>query len=175
MMSNPDFVRQMLDNQMVQSLMSNPQVVRDLLMSNPQTQSILEVINQLKKSEPMRILKKLLNLLHPLKRNPEIQHMINNPTLMRETMELARNPAALQELMRHHDRALSNLESIPGGFNALQRIYRDVEEPMMDAAREQFGRNPFSALLNQNTGKKLNSKFNSIEYIRDKVIHFRRK
>lgn len=25
-------------------------------------------------------------------------------------MELARNPAALQELMRHHDRAISNLE-----------------------------------------------------------------
>ena len=36
--------------------------------------------------------------------------MLNNPALMRETMELARNPAALQELMRHHDRALSNLE-----------------------------------------------------------------
>ncbi len=82
--------------------------------------------------------------------------MINNPTLMRETMELARNPAALQELMRNHDRALSNLESIPGGFNALQRIYRDVEEPMMDAAREQFGRNPFSALLNQNNGEYYN-------------------
>jgi hypothetical protein len=43
MMSNPEFMRQMLDNPMVQSLMSNPQVVRDLLMSNPQTQSILEV------------------------------------------------------------------------------------------------------------------------------------
>jgi hypothetical protein len=36
--------------------------------------------------------------------------MLNNPSLMRETMELARNPAALQELMRNHDRAISNLE-----------------------------------------------------------------
>jgi ubiquilin len=44
------------------------------------------------------------------KRNPEIQHLFNNPSLLRETMEIARNPAALQEMMRHHDRALSNLE-----------------------------------------------------------------
>lgn len=42
-MSNPDMMRQMLDNPMVQSLMSNPNVVRDLMMSNPQMQNILEV------------------------------------------------------------------------------------------------------------------------------------
>lgn len=40
--------------------------------------------------------------------------MLNNPEMLRQTMELARNPAMLQELMRSHDRALSNLESIPG-------------------------------------------------------------
>lgn len=40
--------------------------------------------------------------------------MLNNPELLRQTMELARNPAMLQELMRSHDRAMSNLESIPG-------------------------------------------------------------
>lgn len=42
-------------------------------------------------------------------------------------MEIARNPAMLQELMRSQDRALSNLESIPGGYSALQRMYRDVQ------------------------------------------------
>lgn len=125
-MNNPEFMRQMLDNPMIQSLMSNPDVIRELMMSNPQMQGLIE-------------------------RNPEIQHMLNNPSLMRETMELARNPAALQELMRHHDRALSNLESVPGGFNALQRIYRELEEPMLNAARDQFTPNPFSALLNNTT------------------------
>ncbi|CAF0765197.1 unnamed protein product [Brachionus calyciflorus] len=121
-MSNPDLMRNMLDNPMVQSLMSNPDVIRELMMSNPQMQSLIE-------------------------RNPEIQHMLNNPSLLRETMEIARNPAALQELMRHHDRALSNLESVPGGFNALQRIYREVEEPMLNAA---MGQNPFASLINNN-------------------------
>ena len=41
------------------------------------------------------------------------------------------------------------LQSIPGGFNALQRMYRDVQEPMMNAAQEGFGSNPFAALANQ--------------------------
>ena len=42
-MSNPEFMRQMLDNPMVQSLMSNPDVIRDLMMSNPQMQTLIEV------------------------------------------------------------------------------------------------------------------------------------
>lgn len=52
---------------------------------------------------------------------------MNNPELLRQTMEIARNPAMLQELMRSQDRALSNLESIPGGYSALQRMYRDIQ------------------------------------------------
>lgn len=66
--------------------------------------------------------------------------MLNNPELLRQTMELARNPSMLQELMRSHDRAMSNLESVPGGYSALQRIYRDIQEPMLNAT----ARNPFS-------------------------------
>ena len=67
-----------------------------------------------------------------------------------QTMEIARNPAMRQELMRNQDRAMSNLESIPGGQSALQRMYRDIQEPMLNAA--QFGTNPFQALSGNNEG-----------------------
>ncbi|NXG11528.1 UBQL1 protein, partial [Sakesphorus luctuosus] len=63
------------------------------------------------------------------------------------TLELARNPAMMQEMMRNQDRALSNLESIPGGYNALRRMYTDIQEPMLNAAQEQFGGNPFASLV----------------------------
>ncbi|NXV24702.1 UBQL1 protein, partial [Cepphus grylle] len=63
------------------------------------------------------------------------------------TLELARNPAMMQEMMRNQDRALSNLESIPGGYNALRRMYMDIQEPMLNAAQEQFGGNPFASLV----------------------------
>lgn len=119
LLGNPDLLRQVLDNPLVQRLMNDPENMRALITSNPQMQELME-------------------------RNPEINHMLNNPELLRQTMELARNPSMLQELMRSHDRAISNLESIPGGYNALQRMYRDIQEPMLSAASEQFGRNPFS-------------------------------
>ncbi|XP_047379583.1 ubiquilin-4 [Sciurus carolinensis] len=121
LMSNPEMLSQIMENPLVQDMMSNPDLMRHMIMANPQMQQLME-------------------------RNPEISHMLNNPELMRQTMELARNPAMMQEMMRNQDRALSNLESIPGGYNALRRMYTDIQEPMFSAAREQFGNNPFSSL-----------------------------
>ncbi|EZA46847.1 hypothetical protein DMN91_009370 [Ooceraea biroi] len=120
LLSNPETMRQVLDNPLVQSLMNDPENMRNLVTANPQMQELMQ-------------------------RNPEISHMLNNPELLRQTMELARNPSMLQELMRSHDRALSNLESIPGGYSALRRMYRDIQEPMLAAATN--GRNPFAALV----------------------------
>ncbi|CAD7087359.1 unnamed protein product [Hermetia illucens] len=126
LLNNSDLLRTMLDNPLVQQMMNNPDIMRQFLTSNPQMQELMQ-------------------------RNPEIAHMINNPELLRNTMELARNPSMLQELMRSHDRAMSNLESVPGGYNALQRIYRDIQEPMLNAATEPFNRNPFAGLVDNNT------------------------
>ncbi|XP_037933149.1 ubiquilin-1 [Teleopsis dalmanni] len=127
LLNNGDLLRTMLDNPLVQQMMNNPETVRSLITSNPQMQDLMQ-------------------------RNPEISHMLNNPELLRQTMELARNPSMLQELMRSHDRAMSNLESVPGGYNALQRIYRDIQEPMLNAANETFARNPFSGLMDNSSG-----------------------
>ncbi|XP_050676238.1 ubiquilin-1 [Leptidea sinapis] len=126
LLSNPDMLRQVLDNPLVQQMMNDPENMRSLITSNPQMQDLMS-------------------------RNPEISHMLNNPDLLRQTMELARNPAMLQELMRSHDRALSNLESIPGGYNALQRMYRDIQEPMLNVASSMAG-NPFSGLVDNSDG-----------------------
>ncbi|XP_052889106.1 ubiquilin-1 [Anopheles moucheti] len=115
LLDNPDLMRTVLDNPLVQQMMNSPDTMRQILTSNPQMQELMQ-------------------------RNPEISHMLNNPELLRQTMELARNPSMLQELMRSHDRAISNLESVPGGYSALQRIYRDIQEPMMNATF----RNPYS-------------------------------
>ncbi|NXE26271.1 UBQL1 protein, partial [Ardeotis kori] len=120
LMSNPEMMVQIMENPFVQSMLSNPDLMRQLIMANPQMQQLIQ-------------------------RNPEISHMLNNPDIMRQTLELARNPAMMQEMMRNQDRALSNLESIPGGYNALRRMYTDIQEP--------FGGNPFASLVsNASTG-----------------------
>ncbi|NXM66220.1 UBQL1 protein, partial [Serilophus lunatus] len=128
LMSNPEMMVQIMENPFVQSMLSNPDLMRQLIMANPQMQQLIQ-------------------------RNPEISHMLNNPDIMRQTLELARNPAMMQEMMRNQDRALSNLESIPGGYNALRRMYTDIQEPILNAAQEQFGGNPFASLVsNASTG-----------------------
>merc|ERR1719160_2109925 len=60
--------------------------------------------------------------------------MLNDPSMLRQTMEMARNPAAMQQMMRNQDLAMSQLENHPGGFQALRRMYTDVQEPMMQAS-----------------------------------------
>merc|ERR1712106_1029116 len=118
LMSNPDMLRQVLDNPVTQSLMSNPDVIRQMLESNPQMQEVME-------------------------RNPEIRQMLNNPEVLRQMMEIARNPSRLQEMTRTMDRQMQNLEAMPGGMNILQRMYRDVQEPVLNAMG---GPNPFQDL-----------------------------
>ena len=118
-------------NFLFKSIVNNPEMIETMMRMNPQMQQIMDS-------------------------NPEIRHMFNNPQLIRQALEMARNPSMMQvvnfshililwhfinqEMMRNQDRALSNLEALPGGMNALERLYRDVQEPMMDATARP---NPF--------------------------------
>lgn len=37
--------------------------------------------------------------------------MLNDPDLIRQTLEMVRNPTMFQEMMRNHDRAVRNLQA----------------------------------------------------------------
>ncbi|VUZ39823.1 unnamed protein product [Hymenolepis diminuta] len=119
-MRNPELLRNVMDSPLVQSLMSNPEIMRSIMQSNPQMREIME-------------------------RNPELGQMLTNPEILRQSMEIASNPALVQEMMRSYDRAVLNLESIPGGSGHLQRIYQDVQEPMLNALHG-GDNNPFADL-----------------------------
>ena len=49
----------------------------------------------------------------------ELTRMLRDPSTMQQMMRMANNPAMQLEYTRGMDRALSNIESMPGGFNAL--------------------------------------------------------
>ncbi|XP_016070501.1 PREDICTED: ubiquilin-3-like [Miniopterus natalensis] len=123
--SVPEFVAQIIDEPFLQGLMSNTGLVSQLVLDNPHMQQLIQ-------------------------HNPEIGHILNNPEIMRQTLEFLRNPAMMQEMMRSQDRALSNLESIPGGYNVLRTMYTDIMDPMLNAVQEQFGGNPFAAATSAN-------------------------
>lgn len=130
LMQNPDLIREMMNMPTVQSLMNNPELMRTLIMSNPQMSQIID-------------------------RNPDLAHILNDPGTLRQTLDAARNPELMREMMRNTDRAMSNIEASPEGFNMLRRMYETVQEPLLNAATigadaaGEFGANPFGALEGQ--------------------------
>jgi ubiquilin len=48
-------------------------------------------------------------------------------------VEMTVNPKYQKEILKNHDRALNNLESLPEGFNALKKLYSNLQEPMYKA------------------------------------------
>ncbi|CAL5341368.1 hypothetical protein CsSME_00025719 [Camellia sinensis var. sinensis] len=130
---NPNMMREIMNMPAIQSLMNNPDLMRSLIMSNPQMRELID-------------------------RNPELAHVLNDPGILRQTLEAARNPELMREMMRNTDRAMSNIESSPEGFNMLRRMYENVQEPFLNATTmagstgNDMGSNPFAALLGNQSG-----------------------
>ncbi|KAI3949732.1 hypothetical protein MKX01_040949 [Papaver californicum] len=130
---NPNMMREIMNMPVMQNLMNNPDLMHTLIMSNPQMRDIID-------------------------RNPDLAHILNNPSTLRQTLETARNPELMREMMRNTDRAMSNIESSPEGFNMLRRMYETVQEPLMNAttmagdAENYSGSNRFASLLGNQGG-----------------------
>ncbi|KAL6642758.1 hypothetical protein ACP70R_020939 [Stipagrostis hirtigluma subsp. patula] len=123
---NPNLMREIMNVPAMQNLLNNPDLIRNMIMNNPQMREIMD-------------------------RNPELAHVLNDPSVLRQTLEAARNPEIMREMMRNTDRAMSNIESSPEGFNMLRRMYETVQEPFLNATTMggdgNAASNPFAALL----------------------------
>ncbi|CAH1110868.1 unnamed protein product [Psylliodes chrysocephalus] len=113
LLSNPNMLRNLLDNPLVTQLMSNPEAMRSLLVRNPQMQELIE-------------------------RYPEINQTLNNPELLRQTAELARNPSMLQELMRSHERSMGLEPNSPTPLtNPVPNLFSGLQ-PNLSSVAAQF-------------------------------------
>merc|ERR1719261_429452 len=92
---------------MMSSMQDNPEMMRAMMQANPQMRALMES-------------------------NPELAHVLNDPQLLRQSLQAQRNPQLMREQMRSTDRALSNIEAHPGGHNMLRRMYDTVQRPLYD-------------------------------------------
>merc|ERR1719301_457162 len=53
--------------------------------------------------------------------------------MMREHLQAIMDPQMRAMMMRNVDRSMSNLETVPGGMDALRRMHNDIADPMYDA------------------------------------------
>lgn len=56
------------------------------------------------------------------KSNPELGHLLNDPEVIRQTIEMVRNPSMFQELMRSRDQAIRNLQVLINAFPFLSNL-----------------------------------------------------
>jgi hypothetical protein len=61
-----------------------------------------------------------------IEKNPQIKAALQDPAVLQEAMELATNPKAFQAMMQSQERAMSQLENLPQGFQHLSQFYKDV-------------------------------------------------
>lgn len=107
--------------------------VTNLIKDNPM------VKNMLKNPDMMQsMLKSLPGYDKQMKKNPEMKKLLNNPNTREEFEKLADNPDYYEQQLKNIDIAMSKLENIPGGFNMMTSLTKEI-------------RDPFSAMMNLNS------------------------
>merc|ERR1719310_257290 len=104
---NPELMQQMMDN-----MLSNPEMLNAMMDMNPHLRELIE-------------------------RNPEIRSVFSDTRMMREHLQAMMDPQMRAMMMRNVDRAMSNLETVPGGMDALRRLHNDIQDPLWDAMQGQ--------------------------------------
>merc|ERR1719333_408979 len=108
MSQNPEMMQQLMDSPMMQQMMSDPEMIRSMMRMHPQLNELME-------------------------QRPEIARMLEDPEVMRQSMQMMRNPSLMREMQRNADRAIGQLDVMPGGHNALVRAHGDMVDPLMAA------------------------------------------
>ncbi|KAI8924268.1 hypothetical protein BC831DRAFT_436608 [Entophlyctis helioformis] len=99
----------LMDNPFMAALLDNPEFLKSILEADPRFKAMTE-------------------------EHPEMRAVLSDPDRLREMGRAIRNPRLLQEMMRNQDRAMSNIEAIPGGFNFLSSMYKKFEDPLSATA-----------------------------------------
>ncbi|XP_012514439.1 PREDICTED: ubiquilin-like protein [Propithecus coquereli] len=130
---SPEHTAQMLENTSIQWLLSNTNFMRQFISEHPDMQQLMQ-------------------------QNPEVSLLLDNSEILSQTLELARNLAMIQEIMQiqqpaqNHEHPLNpqpylDLETMPGGNNALDQSCADFNDQLLNSRQDPFESNRFIALL----------------------------
>ncbi|CAM5074240.1 unnamed protein product [Eretmochelys imbricata] len=109
---NPEMILQILENPLVQRVLSNTDLITQFLREHP--------------------------LFHQfVQQNPGVSHIWNNPALMRETIEFVRNAAMMREILRNRSQTL-----LLGGDKVLWQMLADTPKPTLNGPQAQCANNP---------------------------------
>ncbi|KAJ1983423.1 hypothetical protein H4R34_001298 [Dimargaris verticillata] len=124
-----DPFRELLGSYFKSSVFSDPEFMRALIKANPGMKAAMS-------------------------HNPDMAHMVEDPEFISQMIQINQNPKLMQEMLRNNDRAMANLEMMPGGFKHLQQMYRATQSA--HDAETGGPRNPSTDELNRRFARMLN-------------------
>merc|ERR1719316_1823216 len=107
-MQNPEMMQQMMSSPMMQQMLGDPETMRAMMRMNPQLNRLME-------------------------ERPEIARVLEDPETLQQSMRMMANPELMREMTRNADRAIGNLDALPGGHNALRRAHEEFADPLYAA------------------------------------------
>ncbi|KAF9764164.1 Ubiquilin-2 [Nosema granulosis] len=94
------------------------------IMANPMVKGFLKNPDSMK------------SIMEMFKDKDELKSMMNNPNIQEEIRQMSENPNYMNEQMKNFDLTVSKLENMPGGFNMINSMMRDVNDPISTALED---------------------------------------
>merc|ERR1712182_187848 len=108
LLANPEVMQQMMNSKAMQTLLNNKDLLRSVVMMNPQMRTLVD-------------------------KTPELRDMLSDQNFMVQSMEAFRNPTLMREQLRSSEGALRSMENVPGGFETVKSTFNKLERPYADA------------------------------------------
>ncbi|KAF4655136.1 hypothetical protein FOL47_009563 [Perkinsus chesapeaki] len=111
LIKNPDVMEQMLNTPVMQTVLQNGDMLTSLISMNGQIRKLME-------------------------ENPELERMLNDPSVLKASSEAFQNPAVVRELISSTETAMANIDgTVPGGYKSLKEVYKLCSEQTGDEGR----------------------------------------
>merc|ERR1712182_44609 len=108
LLANPEVMQQMMNSKAMQTLLNNKDLLRSVVMMNPQMRTLVD-------------------------KTPELRDMLSDQNFMVQSMEAFRNPTLMREHLRSSEGALRSMENVPGGFETIKGLFKKIESPYAEA------------------------------------------
>lgn len=105
-------LQKMMMRKLQEGLGSNPELFQSMMLQNPAVKSMMD-------------------------KDPEMRKRLMDPELAEQAINMAMNPQAFQAFMQSQERAISQIENMPQGFQYLRQMYRTADtlsEPQIVAS-----------------------------------------
>ncbi|KAK6090073.1 hypothetical protein P3W45_000961 [Vairimorpha bombi] len=116
----------------------NTQEKKSSSNKNPMLESILKNPDYMK-----NVMEMMPQMKEEMEDNPQLKAMMNSATFQEEMVNLSGDPNYLKEQMKNFDLTVSKLENMPGGFNMINSMMKDVQDPLVSAFTDNIGNNKY--------------------------------